>query len=180
MHILYLYTDPTNPESSELIGKRTYGALYADSTADRPALKAMLKNAFAGDFLHIASVTHLGKDTWPAIQVLQALSKKGVTVVINGSEVSMQAYAPITEQVVKAYRKFHNAFVQRRAERGMKSAMKKGVKVGRPVRSLPSGFEQAAHKWYSGETTAIAAAASIGMPFSTFVKKAHELLGERK
>lgn len=180
MHILYLYTDPSNPESGELVGKRTYGAIYADSTADRPALKTLLKNATTGDMLHIASVTHLGKAVWPAIQVLQALAAKGVAVCIGEREVSMQAYMPITEQAVKAYRKFRNAFTQRRAERGMKNARKKGVKVGRPVKALPNGFEQAAHKWYNGETTAMVASASIGMPFSTFVKKAHELLGERK
>lgn len=179
MHILYIYTDPANPESSELLTRRTYGALYADSTADRPALQALLQNVSTDDTLHIVSETHLGKDMWAVIQVLQALARKGAKVFIKDSEAPMQAYMPITEQVVKALGKFRNVFIQRRARTGTKNAMQNGVKVGRPTKPLPKDFAEAARKWYAGETTSMAASASIGMPFSTFIKKAHALLGER-
>ena len=179
MHVLYIYTDPTNPESSELIFQRAYGALYADSTTNRPALKALLQNIAAGDTLHIASVTHLGADDWEAIRALQTLANKGSRVVAGGSEVPVQAYAPITLQTVRAFKAFRNIFTQRRARQGTRKAVKSGVKVGRPTKPLPAGFEEAARKWYDGETTSIVASASIGMPFSTFVKKARNLLGKK-
>ena len=181
MHILYIYTDPTNPENNELITLRTYDALYTDSTTNRPGLKALLQNCSHGDILHISSETHLGDDTWPVIHVLQTLAAKGVDVVIGDRTItaSDSPYPAISEAAVKDLRKFHNAFTQHRARNGMRKAMKNGVQIGRPTKPLPAGFEQAARKWYAGETTSMAASGSIGMPFSTFVKKARDLLGER-
>ena len=181
MHILYIYADPTNPESNELISCCACDALYTDSTKDRPGLKTLLQNANNGDILHISSITHLGDDTWPVICVLQTLAAKGVDVVIGNRTItaSDSPYPAISEAAVKDLRKFRNIFTQRRARNGMRKAIKSGVQIGRPTKPLPAGFEQAARKWYAGETTSMAASGSIGMPFSTFVKKARDLLGER-
>ena len=181
MHILYIYTDPTNPESSDLLTSRTYGALYADSTVDRPALTAMLENCKRGDVLHLSSKTHLGTAAWPVIQVMQQLARKGVDVIIDKNKICAadSPYIAITERTCDAYAKFRNAFIQHRARQGTQKAMKNGIRVGRPVKPLPEGFEQAVRKWADGEISSMAASASIGMPFSTFVKKAHDFLGDK-
>ncbi len=183
MHILYLYTDPTNPESNELLTGRRFGALYADSTAKRPGLQALLQNVSQGDIVYIPSATHLAEDAWPAIQVLQQLAHKGADVVLVEHDtlvpVAESPYVHITEQMVKALRRFRNVFTQRRARQGTRRALKRGVRMGRPTKALPDGFVEAARKWGNGETTAMLASASIGMPFSTFVKKAHIFLKDK-
>ena len=180
MHILYLFTDPTNPESNELLTARTFGALYADSTAKRPGLQALLHNVNRGDIVYITSATHLADDVWPAVQVLQQLAQRGADVVLVEQDTLVPAaespYAPITEQMVKALMKFRKVFTQRRARQGTRRAIKRGVQVGRPTKALPAGFEEAARKWGRGETTAMRASASIGMPLTTFVKKARIFL----
>ncbi len=181
MDILYIFTDPTLPESNELVTRRHYDAVYADSSPERKGLAACIKELGRGDTLHVVSEAHLARDSAGCVQVLHQLASKGVSVRFgrNGVVVAC-ATSPFLDlgvEAVKAFKSFRNAFVQRRARQGTRRAIKNGTRVGRPVHPLPEGFSEAVRSWLAGETTAMKASARIGMPFSTFMKKAH-LLGQ--
>ena len=56
---------------------------------------------------------------------------------------------------------------QRQAE-GIAAAKAKGIRFGRPPKSLPDNFHEAYQRWKQGEITGTAAAKECGMPLSTF------------
>ena len=182
MDVLYMFTDPSMPEGNELLIRRHYDAVYSDNTQDRRSLAACMKELRPGDTLHVMSEVHLAKDTAGCVEVLKRLARKGISVRLgrNGAVLPCQTspFLALGTEAVKAFKAFRNAFVQRRARQGTRRAMQKGVRVGRPVQPLPEGFAEAARSWLAGEVTALQASAKIGMPFSTFVKKAHLLQEE--
>lgn len=56
---------------------------------------------------------------------------------------------------------------QRQAE-GIAAAKARGVRFGRPRRSLPENFGSVCERWKRGEITGTEAAAETGLPLSTF------------
>lgn len=55
---------------------------------------------------------------------------------------------------------------------GIKHSQEKGVKFGRPLRSLPPNFQKVYNRWINKELTLAEAADACGMPKSTFYDKA--------
>ena len=62
---------------------------------------------------------------------------------------------------------------QRQAE-GIKAAKLRGVKFGRPPKSLPPNFHEVYQKWRNGNITLIEAARRCNMPESTFRYRANK------
>ena len=56
---------------------------------------------------------------------------------------------------------------QRQAE-GIAAAKAKGIRFGRPPKSLPENFHSIYQQWKVGKITGVAAAKACGMPMSTF------------
>ena len=176
MDILSVFSNPAFPEGNELIAARRYDAVYSDSTAERAGLAACLASLKRGDTLCLARETHLSEDFGQAVEVLGQLARRGVDVWLTKTDTLLRSadspFPRLHAEAATAIVTFRRAFTMRKAREGWKRRVARGERVGRPSLPLPEGFEKAKAAWLEGRMTGLAAAASCGMAYSTFAKKA--------
>lgn len=179
MNVLYIYADPAQPESNDLVTKRHYDAMYSDCQRDRMSLEVCIAALRPGDTLYVPGIAHLADRTDDIVDVLRRIASRGVDVHFGYTEETLNSgtspFLDVTMEAVQAFKNFRNAFMRRRARQGVKRARSEGRIGGRPVSPLPKGFAEVARLWLSGEITAMRASARLGISMSTFVRKARAL-----
>ena len=110
---------------------------------ERPQYRKMVRKLKKDDLLYIKSIDRLGRNYSEILEQWRILTKeKGVDIVVLDIR-------------------------QRQAE-GIAAAKARGVRFGRPPKSLPENFHHLYQQWKNGKITGSAAAKQCGMPLSTF------------
>lgn len=177
-------------EDRKIIALREMGVpmknIYIDKMTgknfERPQYQKMLKKLDENTVLYIKSIDRLGRnyqdlsDQWRII----TKEKKSDLVVIDmpildtrreknllGTFISDLILTLLSYCSANEYNMIH----QRQAE-GIAAAKARGVKMGRPEKTLPDNFDDVYEVWKSGSITAVDAAKRCGMPVSTFKYRA--------
>ena len=144
---------------------------------NRPSWKKLRKRLKEGDTLVINSIDRLGRNYDEIIEQWRDLTRLGIGIRVldmplldtsKDRDLTGRLIADIVLQLLSYVAETERLFIRTRQAQGIKEARKRGVQFGRPARPLPEGFAEAAKSYQGGKTTLTNAAASCGMPLSSF------------
>ena len=173
-------------EERQLIALKEVGVadknIYLDKQSgkdfDRPKYKRLLRKIKKDDVLYIKSIVRLGRDYEEIQNQWRILTKeKGIDIVVldmplldtrRGKDLMGTFLSDIVLQVLSFVAENERINIRQRQAEGIAAAKARGVRFGRPPKSLPENFYQCYQQWEAGEITCVAAAKACGMPMSTF------------
>ena len=94
----------------------------------------------------------------------------------SGRDLTGKFIADLVLQILSYVAQQERENIRERQAKGIAEAKKRGVHFGRREQDAPTGFENLVQKWQKGEISAKAAASELGMPRTTFRRKAQKLL----
>ncbi|MDO4477803.1 MAG: recombinase family protein [Lachnospiraceae bacterium] len=149
---------------------------------ERPKYKVMVKKMRKGDLLYILSIDRLGRNYVEIQNQWHILTKEiGVDVCVidmplldtrNGKNLIGTFIADIVLQILSFVAQTERENIKIRQAEGIAAAKARGVKFGRPKRTLPDSFYPLAEKWLNGEISGTEAAKKCGIPVTTFRSRA--------
>lgn len=173
-------------EDRQLIALREIGVpgknIYLDKQSgkdfNRPQYKKLLRKLKKDDLLYIKSIDRLGRNYEEILEQWRLLTKeKGVDIVVldmplldtrRGKDLMGTFLSDIVLQVLSFVAENERTTIRQRRAEGIAAAKAKGVKFGRPPKTLPDNFHSCYQRWKQGEITGTAAAKECGMPLATF------------
>lgn len=180
-------------QERQLISMREKGipdrAIFIDKQSgkdfDRPQYRRMVQRLRPGDQIFIHSIDRLGRNYREILEQWRILTKeKKVDICVidmplldtrHGKDLMGTFIADLVLQILSFVAESERANIRRRQAEGIAAAKARGVRFGRPVKPLPSNFDEMCGLWVSGKLTAQAAAGCCGMPLSSFLYRAREL-----
>ena len=171
-------------EDRQLLSLKRVGVLekniYLDKQSgrdfNRPQYRKMIRKLKKDDLLYIKSIDRLGRNYEEILEQWRVLTKeKGVDIVVLDMpllDTVLQVLSFVAESESKNIR-------QRQAE-GIAAAKAKGVKFGRPPRSVPDNFDQVHREWREKKITLKEAAKACDMPVGTFYGKIRKMEDEKQ
>lgn len=163
---------------------RVYIDKQSGKDFDRPQYKKLLKKLQKDDLLYIKSIDRLGRNYEEVIEQWRILTKeKGIDIVVidmplldtrRGKDLMGTFLSDIVLQVLSFVAENERTNIRQRQAEGIAAAKARGVKFGRPPKSLPSNFCEVSRKWETGELTGAAAARACSMPLSSFRYQANK------
>lgn len=147
--------------------KIKYKAIFEDKASgkdfDRPQYKALKEVLRAGDTVIIKELDRLGRNYKEIQEELQEFKNKSIKIIIldlpmlQGIQDEL-LYTVLQDIIInlmgyvaqKEREKNHSRVIE-----GIQNAKAKGVKLGRPERTLPKDFKKYYTKWKAGEITAV-------------------------
>lgn len=171
-------------EELEVPSKNIYIDKQSGKDFNRPKYKTMLRKMRAGDLLYIKSIDRLGRNYEEIIEQWRILTKeKRIDIVVidmplldtrRGKDLMGTFLSDIVLQVLSFVAENERKNIKQRQKEGIKAARLRGVRFGRPEKILPKDFDVYVQMWGRKEISGTKAAEILGMPVSTFYRKAHE------
>lgn len=153
---------------------------------DRPQYKQMVKKIKRGDVLYLLSIDRLGRNYDEIQNQWKILTKeKGIDIcVIDMPILDTRPYKDLLGTFVSDLFLSVLSFVaqnerdniRKRQAEGIAAAKARGVKFGRPEKSIPDNFFEVCCKWKEGYISLSTAADLTGLAKGTFYSKAKKLL----
>lgn len=168
-----------------VLEKNIYIDKFSGKDFNRPQYKKLLCKLDSNSVLYVKSIDRLGRNYQDLSEQWRLITKdKGADVVVIdmpildtrrdknllGTFISDLVLALLSYVAEMEYSTIH----QRQAE-GIELAKARGVKFGRPERSVPDNFEEIHKSWRNKEMTLSEAAAACELPVGTFYGKARKL-----
>ncbi len=148
----------------------------------RPQYKRLLRKLKKDDLLYIKSIDRLGRNYGEILEQWRVLTKeKGIDIVVldmplldtrRGKDLMGTFLSDIVLQVLSFVAENERTNIRQRQAEGIAAAKARGVKFGRPPRSVPDNFYQVHKDWRSKKITLQQAAVACAMPVTTFYEKA--------
>lgn len=145
---------------------------------NRPEYKKMVRKLHAGDVLYVMSIDRLGRNYEEIQEQWRYLTKeKRVDIVVldmplldtrRGKDLMGTFIADLVLQILSFVAQSERENIKKRQAEGIAAAKARGVRFGRPPRSLPDNFNDMRRKWENREITCTEAALYCDMPLSTF------------
>lgn len=171
-------------EEMEVPTKNIFIDKQSGKDFNRPKYKALLRKMRAGDILYIKSIDRLGRNYEEIIEQWRILTKeKRVDIVVidmplldtrRGKDLMGTFLSDIVLQVLSFVAENERKNIKQRQKEGIEAAKLRGVKFGRPEKDLPKDFDVYIQMWVNHEITGTKAAEVLGIPASTFYRKAKE------
>ena len=151
---------------------------------NRPQYNELMDKLSKGDILYILSIDRLGRNYKEIQEQWQILTKqKQVDVVVidmplldttTAKDLLGTFIADLVLQVLSFVAQNERENIRKRQEQGIKAAMQKGVKFGRPVKSVPDNFGDLVRQWKRGLISSDEAAKCCDMSLATFYRRLRE------
>lgn len=151
---------------------------------NRPKYKQLIKKMKPEDVLYIKSIDRLGRNYEEIIEQWRILAKeKRIDIVVidmplldtrTGKDLIGTFLSDIVLQVLSFVAENERKNIKQRQQEGIQAAKLRGVQFGRPFTPLPDDFEIYVKRWKAKEISGTKAAKELGMPVSTFYRKANE------
>ena len=149
---------------------------------DRPGYRRVLKKLKPGDTLFIKSIDRLGRNYDEILEQWRVITKeKHAAIVVldmplldtrQGRDLTGTLIADIVLQLLSYVAQTEREFIRQRQAEGIAAAKARGIKFGRPPRTLPTNFPDVYRRWREKELSIDEAAAECGLPRSTFHDRA--------
>ena len=156
--------------------------IYVDkqsgSSFDRPQYQRMVKRLQAGDLLYVLSIDRLGRNYEEIQRQWRILTKEvGVDICVidmplldtrSGKDLMGTFIADLVLQILSFVAQSERENIKKRQAEGIAAARARGVRFGRPPRSLPENFSAVHRDWREKKLTLPQAAQACGLPRGTF------------
>ena len=151
---------------------------------DRPMYNFMLGRLKPDDILYVKSIDRLGRNYDEILKQWRLLTKeKQVDIVVidmplldtrREKDLTGTFLSDIVLQVLSFVAENERKNIRQRQREGIEAAKLRGVRFGRPKRTVPDDFEQICCRWKNGEIIGKEAAQLCDMPLTTFYGKARK------
>ena len=155
---------------------------------DRQQYRRMIDKLQENDLLFIKSIDRLGRNYTEIQEQWRILTKeKKVDICIvdmplldtrRGKDLLGTLIADLVLSLFSYSAENERVNIRQRQAEGIAAAKARGVKFGKPEKSLPENFSKVFLRWKHREITACQAAELTGMPLSTFYYKAKKYGGK--
>ena len=179
-------------EDRQMLAMHEFGIerkdIYADKVSgkdfERPQYKRLIRRLKNGDTLVIKSIDRLGRNYQEILEQWRIITKeKQVAIVVldmplldtrQRRDLTGTLIADIVLQLLSYVAEMERSYIKQRQAEGIAAAKQKGVRFGAPPKERPESFGQYRAEWQSGQITARAAAAQLGIHHKTFIRWARE------
>lgn len=151
---------------------------------DRPVYKRLLKKLKQDDVLYIKSIDRLGRNYDEVLEQWKLLTKhKGVDIVVldmplldtrKDKDLLGTLIADLVLSLLSYVSENERSTTRQRQKEGIEAAKAKGVRFGRPPKSLPEDFAQIYTRWQKKEINRNEAASLCEFSTTTFYRKVSE------
>lgn len=159
--------------------KFTYNKIYQDvitgKNYDRPEYNKLKEVIRSGDTLIIKEVDRLGRRYVDTLEELEFFRKNKVKVIFldlpeltTGDDALDEMLNNIVLRVIAYMAEKEKERLTRRAHEGIRAAMKRGIKIGRPQKKLSKKFYKYYDEWKAGKYKAVEVAQLLGVSRNTF------------
>jgi DNA invertase Pin-like site-specific DNA recombinase len=146
--------------------KLKYKVIFEDKSTgkdfDRPQYQALKELVKAGDTIIIKELDRLGRNFMDTPKELQYFIERNVKVIILDTPLINTGDDKLDYTINNMLIGFLSYIadkerekIQSRVKEGLQNAKEKGVRLGRPERTLPKDFEKYYKKWTAEEITAV-------------------------
>ena len=162
-----------------------YDAAFEDKASgknfDRPQYNALKETVKQGDTIVIKELDRLGRNFMETPKELQYFFEHGVRVIILDTPLINTGDDKLDYTINNMLIGFLSYIadkerekIQSRVKEGLKNAKEKGVKLGRPERTLPKDFDKYYSKWKNKDITAIEFARLLNVSRATLYRYINE------
>lgn len=167
-----------------------YGVKERDIITDKQSGKDFQRSGYLalknqmlrpGDTLVIKEMDRLGRDYSAIKDEWLDIQKMGVDIVIidtpllntkEKSDLEKNLICSIVFELLAYTAEKERRKIRTRQAEGIKLALDRGVKFGRPETTLPENYAEVIDLWHSGSITAVEAMRKLGLKKTTFYKLA--------
>lgn len=149
---------------------------------ERPLYRQLISELQTGDVLVVTSIDRLGRNYTEILEQWGLITKtiEAAIVVLDmplldtreGRDLTGTLIADIVLQLLSYVAQTEREKIRQRQAEGIAEAKKRGVHFGRKTQDIPDGFEDLARQWREGEISSRDAAWKLGIPRTTFRRKA--------
>ena len=160
---------------------------------DRPNYKKLVKKLKAGDLLYVLSIDRLGRNYEEIQTQWRILTKEiGIDICVldmplldtrNGKDLMGTFIADLVLQILSFVAQSEHENIRKRQAEGIAAAKAKGIKFGRPEKSVPNDFSKIVKAWEQKKLTLAEVLKQCNISESTFYRKLREyrlLLSNKK
>lgn len=162
-----------------------YAAVFEDKSSgknfDRPQYQTLKESVKSGDTIIIKELDRLGRNFMDTPKELQYFFERGVKVIILDTPLIATGDEKLDYTINNMLIGFLSYIadkerekIQGRVKEGLKNAKEKGVKIGRPERTLPGNFDKYYKKWRAGDITGIEFSKLLNVSRSTLYRHIKE------
>ena len=176
-------------EDRQLIALKEFkvpdGNIYMDKLSgkdfNRPQYKKLMRKIRPGDLLVVKAIDRLGRNYEEIQQQWKVITKdKGADVIVldmplldtrcTGNDLTGTFVADLVLQILSYVAQTERENTRKRQLEGIEAAHMRGVKFGRPRKSVPKNFDLLKKAWEDGYITSRQAAERLGIVQSTFLR----------
>ncbi len=172
-------------EENEVFSNNIYVDKQSGKDFDRPMYRKLVKRMRKDDILYIKSIDRLGRNYEEIIEQWRMLTKeKKIDIVVidmplldtrRGKDLMGTFLSDIVLALLSYVADNERCNIRQRQHEGIVAARIRGVKFGRPVKSIPENFKEMVQMWCQKEISAKQAADMSQIPLSTFYEKARKI-----
>jgi len=168
--------------------ERIYLDKLSGKNFDRPEWQKLVKKLKTGDVLYIKSIDRLGRDYLEIQNQWNTLKERGIKISVldmpllntrEGKSLVEMFVADMVLHVQSFFAQVERENLRQRQLEGIKSAIARGVKFGRPQKKLPNNFNAVVQRWETKQITFAQALAETNLKQSTFYKFLRQYRKER-
>ncbi len=159
---------------------------------DRPQYKRLVKRLKPGDLLYILSIDRLGRNYEEIQRQWRVLTKDiGIDICVidmplldtrNGKDLMGTFIADLVLQILSFVAQSERENIKKRQAEGIAAAKAKGVKFGRPEKSVPDDFPRLIREWEKNKLSFSELLKRCNMSEATFYRRLREyrLINKKK
>ena len=170
--------------------ERIYIDKMSGKNFERKEYKKLIAILDSESVLYIPEIDRLGRNYEEILEQWRVLTKeKGVDIVVldmplldtrRGKDLMGTFLSDIVLQVLSFVAESESKNIRQRQAEGIAAAKAKGVKFGRPSRSVPDNFDEVHREWREKKITLKEAAKACDMPVGTFYGKIRKMEDEKQ
>lgn len=160
--------------------RRIYMDKQSGKDFDRPGYRRLLKRLKPGDTLIIKSIDRLGRNYDEILEQWRLITKEKQVVIVvldmplldtrQGRDLTGTLIADIVLQLLSYVAQTEREFILQRQAEGIAAAKQRGVHFGRKPLDRPAAFEAVVQDWENGKLSSRAAAHSLKISHTTFLR----------
>lgn len=159
---------------------------------ERPQYKRLVKRLKPGDLLYILSIDRLGRNYEEIQRQWRVLTKDiGIDICVidmplldtrNGKDLMGTFIADLVLQILSFVAQSERENIKKRQAEGIAAAKAKGVKFGRPEKSVPDDFPRLIREWEKNKLSFSELLVRCNMSEATFYRRLREyrLMNKKK